>query len=279
MRYPATTEPPAGPRVTAISTTAVKGLALEAPQSVFVGPAGVATDRAFFLVDANGVMINGKALGELVRVRASVADDLSELTLRFPGGTEVRGSVVLGAPRTVQFFRDRFAAPSVRGPWADALSEFCGRPMALCRAPAERPGVDRGFRGAVSLVSAGALEALQQAGSVPEPIDPRRFRMLFLIDGVAPHAEDNWCGRTVGAGAARLRINGMVGRCAVTTRDPDSGRVDLPTLHYLNLYRGHFRAEERLPFGVYAEVVTPGAVRVGDPIEPPDGAPERLDRG
>ena len=70
MRFPATTEPPAVPRVVAISTTAVKGLALEAPQSVLVGPAGVATDRAFFLVDANGVMINGKALGELVRVRA-----------------------------------------------------------------------------------------------------------------------------------------------------------------------------------------------------------------
>lgn len=279
MRSRATTEPPAVPRVVAIFTTAVKGLALEAPQSVHVGPAGVATNRAFFLVDANGVMINGKALGELVRVRASVADDLSELTLRFPDGTDVRGSVVLGAPRTVKFFRARFAAPSVLGPWADALSDFCGRRIALCRAPTERPGVDRGLRGAVSLVSAGALEALRQAGSVPEQIDPRRFRMLFLIDGVAPHAEDHWSGRTVGVGSARLRINGLVGRCAVTTRDPDSGRVDLPTLHYLNLYRGDIRADERLPFGIYAEVVTPGAVRVGDPVEPPDDDPARLDRG
>ncbi len=108
---PAPTEPPAVPRVVAISTTAVKGLALETPQSVDVGPDGVAADRAFFLVDANGVMINGKALGELVRVRAEVADDLSELTLRFPDATEVRGAVVLGAPRMVQFFRARFAAP------------------------------------------------------------------------------------------------------------------------------------------------------------------------
>jgi uncharacterized protein len=279
MRFPTTTEPPAAPRVVAMSTTAVKGLALEAPQSMLVGRARVATDRAFFLVDANGVMINGKALGELVRVRADVADDLSELTLRFPDATEVRGPVVLGTPRMVQFFRARFAAPSVLGPWADALSEFCGRPIELCRAPAERPGVDRGLRGAVSLVSAGALEALRQAGSVPEPIDPRRFRMLFLIDGVAPHAEDHWCGRTVGIGGARLRINGLVGRCAVTTRDPDSGRVDLPTLHYLNLYRGDIRADERLPFGVYAEVVTPGTVRVGDPIEPPDAGSERLAGG
>jgi uncharacterized protein YcbX len=256
----------------------VKGLALESSQSVHLGPAGVATNRAFFLVDADGVMINGKALGNLVRVRAAVVDDLSELTLRFPDNTMVHGPVELAGPRMVRFFRAQFAARAVRGPWADALSEFCGRPIAICRAPADRSGVDRGLRGAVSLVSAGALGALRHAGNVPEPIDARRFRMLFLIDGVAPHAEDQWCGRTVGIGAARVRVNGLVGRCAVTTRDPDSGVVDLPTLHYLNLYRGDVRAEERLPFGVYAEVITPGEVRVGDPVAPPDDDVARLDR-
>ena len=272
-------EVPRDPRVAAISTTAVKGLALEAPQSVFLGPSGVATNRAFFLVDASGAMVNGKALGQLVRVRAQVPDDLSELTLRFPDGTEVRGPVELGAPQMVRFFRAEFAAPSVHGPWAEALSAFCGRPITLCRAPADRPGVDRGRRGAVSMVSAGALAALQSAGNVPAPIDARRFRMLFVIDGIAAHAEDRWLGRVVGIGAARVRINGLVGRCAVTTRDPDSGVVDLPTLHYLNLYRGAIRAEERLPFGVFAEVVTPGEVRVGDPVAPPLDDRPRRDRG
>jgi len=270
---------PSGPRVVAISTTPVKGLALEAPQVVHLGPAGVATNRAFFLVDADGTMINGKALGALVCVRATVADDLSELVLWFPDTTVVRAPVELGAPRMVRFFRAEFAAASVRGPWADALSEYCGRPIALCRAPAERPGVDRGLRGAASLVSTGALDALRQAAGLPEPIDARRFRMLFVIDGVPPHAEDAWCGRTVGIGAARVRINGRVGRCAVTTRDPDSGVVDLPTLHYLDLYRGSIRAEERLPFGVYAEVLTPGEVRVGDPVEPPCDDDARLHGG
>ena len=103
--------------------------------------------------------------------------------------------------------------------------------------------------------------------------------MLFTIDGVPPHAEDAWCGRTVGIGAARVRINGLVGRCAVTTRDPETGLVDLPTLHYLNLYRGGIRADERLPFGVYAEVLTPGEVRVGDPVEPPVDDLPRLPDG
>ncbi len=259
--------------------TPVKGLALQSPASVWLGPGGVATDRAFFLVDARGVMVNGKALGDLVRVRAEVTDDLSELVLRFPGGAVVGDAVKLGAMRTVRFFRSCFDAPAVVGPWADALSDYCGRPVGICRAPDGRSGVDRGARGAVSLVSAGALDALGDAGRVSEPIDPRRFRMLFLLDGVAAHAEDRWCGAIVGLGAAQVRINGLVGRCAVTTRDPDTGVVDLPTLHYLRLYRGHIRGDEQLPFGVYGEVVRPGAVRVGDPVEPPSAGSSRLGRG
>lgn len=262
----------ASPRVAEITITPVKGLALAARESVVVGPAGVVANRAFFLVDERGHMINGKALGDLVRVHADVSDDLGELALRFPDGTRVGGAVELGPSRRVQFFRAQFDAPSVVGPWAAALSAFCGRRVEICRAPAERPGVDRGLRGAVSLVSAGALDALRDAGDVPEPIDQRRFRMLFLIDGVAPHAEDGWCGQTVGIGAARVQVNGLVGRCAVTTRDPDTGIVDLPTLHYLARYRGQIGGDERLPLGVFGQVITPGLVRVGDPVRPPDDA-------
>lgn len=268
----------ASARVAAITITPVKGLALESRASVTLGPTGVVANRAFFLVDERGHMINGKALGDLFRVHARVSDDLGELELRFPDGSNVRGPVELGPTRRVQFFRAQFEAPSVAGPWSDALSAFCGRRVEICRAPAERPGVDRGLPGAVSLVSAGALAALMQAGDVQDPIDQRRFRMLFLIDGVAPHAEDAWCGRSIGLGAARVRVNGLVGRCAVTTRDPDTGVVDLPVLHYLGAYRGHIRADERLPFGVFGEVVTPGEVRVGDPVLPPDNA-TRLEPG
>jgi uncharacterized protein YcbX len=163
---------PIVPRVASIAITPVKGLALEARESVVLGSAGVAVNRAFFLVDQAGTMVNGKSLGDLVRVHADVTDDLGELALRFPDGRVVRGAVELGPPRSVRFFRSQFDAPPVIGPWAEALSDFCGRPIGLCRAPTDRPGLDRGLRGAVSLVSTGALDALRTAGDVPEPIDP-----------------------------------------------------------------------------------------------------------
>ena len=62
-------------------------------------------------------------------------------------------------------------------------------------------------------------------------------------------------------------LNGDVGRCAVTTHDPDSGVRDFDTLGVLAGYRREGRDEE-LPFGVYGAVAVPGRVRVGDGVRP-----------
>jgi uncharacterized protein YcbX len=61
-------------------------------------------------------------------------------------------------------------------------------------------------------------------------------------------------------------VMGNVGRCALTTRRPDTGDVDFKTLHHIRAYRDHLQTSERLPFGVHASVVHAGAVRVGDAV-------------
>jgi hypothetical protein len=91
--------------------------------------------------------------------------------------------------------------------------------------------------------------------------------MLFEIDRVEPHAEDRWIGRRVRIGEATVAFNGDIGRCVVTSRDPDTGEIDLPTLVTLAKYRPDGVAEP-LPFGVYGEVVVPGRVVVGDFVVP-----------
>ncbi|WP_442938855.1 MOSC domain-containing protein [Nocardioides sp. AX2bis] len=74
-------------------------------------------------------------------------------------------------------------------------------------------------------------------------------------------------------GGAVLRVRGQVKRCVATTRDPDSGVADLQTLRMITNYRG--RQESVLGmgacFGVYAEVVEPGEVAVGDLLRPATG--------
>jgi uncharacterized protein YcbX len=128
-------------------------------------------------------------------------------------------------------------------------------------------GSDRGIGASVSVVSSGTLDRLaREAGE--ERIDGRRFRMLFGIDGVEPHAEDGWVGRRVAFGDAVVRLQALVGRCAVTTHDPDTGVPDLDTLRILTGYRSHVESDEPLPIGVWGGVEQPGRVRVGDPVEP-----------
>ena len=61
---------------------------------------------------------------------------------------------------------------------------------------------------------------------------------------------------------------GNVGRCAITTQNPDTGVPDLDTLKALARYRGETPTTEPLPFGIHAAVAVPGRVRVGDPVSP-----------
>ena len=84
-------------------------------------------------------------------------------------------------------------------------------------------------------------------------------RRVLLVD----HAEQ--AQSVLGVGEAEIVVNGDVGRCVVTSHDPDRGVTDLDTLGTLALYRREGQTEP-LPFGVYAGVTTPGRVSVGDTV-------------
>jgi uncharacterized protein YcbX len=251
--------------VTRISVTPVKGLALHHPDAVELTAGGVPGDRTFFLVDARGHMVSATRLGALVSVRAEHDVDAGTLSLSFAGGRIVTAPVDADEPVPVRFYGLPVQARPVRGPFSAALSELVRKPVQLMVRPPTRPGVDRGAAGAATLISSASLRELAAHAGVEE-VDARRFRMTFEIDGVESHAEDDWVGRDVAIGEARLRVTGHVGRCALTTRNPETGAVDLPTLHVLNAYRGHVEATEPLPIGIAAAVVHPGRVAIGDAV-------------
>src|SRR5262249_60428163 len=112
-----------------------------------------------------------------------------------------------------------------------------------------------------------SLEGLAQQLGVGE-VDSRRFRMNFGVEGIEAHEEDVWRGRRVRVGEAVVIPQGNVGRCAITTQNPDTGVVDLDTLNALAGYRSGVETTEPLPFGIHAAVAQAGRVRVGDPVQP-----------
>jgi MOSC domain-containing protein len=255
-----------GARVTGLLVTPVKGLRVTPRDDVRVGPSGVLENRRFFLVDETGAMISGKRLSKLQRLIADYSHDDRELSLRFPDDRVVSGPVRSGAMFAASFYDTAIPAVEVEGPWSDALSELVGARVRLVESGLRAGAVDRGRVGAISLISRATLARVARAAGTDGEFDGRRFRMLFEIDGVAEHEEDGWLERRVAVGDAVVRVRGHVGRCVVTTRNPDSGRRDVDTLGALATYRRTVATTEPLACGVFGEVIGEGRVRVGDAV-------------
>ena len=245
----------------------MKSLGLVHPERVDLRSDGVQGDRRFWLVDADGRLFNNKRNGPMMTIQPAWDEATRQLSLSFPNGTQVAGPLELGEHVAVALYGRPHPSRRVIGPWEEAISRSVGRPLTLLWS--EDHATDRGHDGGtVSLVSRGSLERLREEAGAEAPIDGRRFRMMFEIDGVPAHAEDEWIGSSVQLGDAEIVVNGDVGRCVVTSQDPDRGVTDLDTLGTLALYRREGR-NEPLPFGVYGAVAVAGRVRVGDTVRIP----------
>jgi len=252
--------------VTRISIAPVKSLGLVHPDEVLLDQGGVVGNRRFWLCDEKGALYGGKRDGTMLRIRPAWDEATRQLALTFPDGERVEGVVELGDPVDAALYRLPRPSHRVVGPWEEAISRYVGRPLTLLWA--DEGAVDRTPQGgAVSLVSRASLERLREEVGVFDAIDGRRFRMLFEIEGVQAHEEDEWMGSEMRIGQATVVFNGDIGRCVVTSRNPDTGVIDLPTLVTLVSYRPAGRTEH-LPFGIYGSVVTSGLVRVGDTAMP-----------
>jgi uncharacterized protein YcbX len=255
-------------RVVALTIAPVKGLRALEREEVALGFAGVRENRRFLLIDTDSRMVNAKRHGALQTVVPDYDDAQRTLSLSFADGSVVAGAIESGKRIAARFFDATIAVAEVLGPFSQALSEQLGTPLALVESVAEWGAVDRGREGTVTLISSASVERVAVAAAAAGPVDARRFRMLIEVDGVAAHAEDGWVRRPLRVGGAVVLALGHVGRCVVTKRDPDSGEADLDTLRALASYRADSETTEPLGCGVYGTVLEPGAVRVGDPVEP-----------
>jgi uncharacterized protein len=249
------------PSVARISVAPVKGFLLQHPEEVELTARGVVENRRFLLVDGDGNRLRSSQTAWPIVVRGSYDAASETLRMTFPDG-DVDGSALgNGTIVTPRFSFGIVPARVVPGPWTDKVSELAGHPVRLARP--EHPG--ERFPHVVAFHSTASLARLErEAGG---PVDERRFRLLFTIDGCREHEEDEWIGRRVRIGDAIVRVVVQVDRCAATTRHPETGVRDLDTLRLIKNYRG-LRDGKYADFGVRADVEQPGRVRVGDAVEP-----------
>jgi hypothetical protein len=197
----------------------------------------------------------------MVRVSAWTNPEATRLRLTFPVGSVIDDEVRLDGPIETPIHGRTGVGHIVDGPWGEALGGFLGKPVRIVRC--DRIGGTR-VANPATLVSDGSLDALGAVLGVGD-VDARRFRMLIELEGGEPHEEDTWVGGRIGLGDTVLDISAPVARCAMTTHDPATGLRDYDTLRAIKTYRGQVDGKD-LMFGVKAQVVTPGVIRLGDEV-------------
>ena len=111
----------------------------------------------------------------------------------------------------------------------------------------------------VSIINLASVAAVANAAGAP--VDPLRFRGNIYVAGWPAWHEFDLLGRefTVGPNA-RLKVIKRIVRCAATDVDPATGIRDLSIPRTLTQSFGHADC------GVYAEVVAPGDIAIGDEV-------------
>jgi uncharacterized protein len=250
--------------ITRLSVTAIKGLALHHPDSVELTTHGAVGDRLFYLVDDDGALQSCTRNPGLYGLSATYDDESRRLVVARRDEVLVeRIADVTSTVDTDMWGLRRIVGDTLADPmWSDFFSDVVGERVHLVRARESAFDVQP-----ATLLGTSSVEELARHAGLPH-VDSRRFRMLIEFAGGDPHVEDTWTGKRLDVGGAVLRAGGPVKRCAATTRDPDSGAVDLQTLRLIMAYRGRQSSDFGLGanFGTYGAVLEPGTVSVGDTL-------------
>ena len=265
-----------GTRVARLARYPVKGCAPELLTSVHVDVDGLAHDRELAVVEGDWVLTQ-REVPALARVVPGLDDATGTLGLwlrEAPHAGTAAPVALAGPTRQVRLFGDPVAVVDQSEELSGWLSEVLGRDVRLVGAPPgtrrTSPGVTEGVtvladEGTVSLHSEASLAALGdrvvEAGGERVPVD--RFRANVVLSGCPAHAEDE--ATTYAVGPVLMRFAQQDARCAVTMVDQRTGEKDGPEpIRTLSTYRR--TASGQVVFGVFAAVVTPGVVRVGDEV-------------
>jgi len=110
----------------------------------------------------------------------------------------------------------------------------------------------------VSLINLASLHALERA--MDRPLDLLRFRANVYFVGAPAWAENEWVGREIMLGAARLEVTKRIPRCPATEVNLQTGERDCNPPQALRAHFGH------VDLGLFARVVEGGRIARGEAI-------------
>ena len=282
-------------RLTGLRLHPLKSTAIRPVSSASGEAAGLAGDRRWMVVDADGVLLSAREEHRLFTVVADTPETgatvASGLRLRAPGAPDLHlPDAATGADGVeevpVRLHRHHLRAAPVSAE-ADAwVSSVLGRPglrVVHCSSPQRRalnpaysrPGDHTAFADGYPLTLASlrslarlndwiAETAVERGEPLPEPLTIDRFRPNLVVDGdVEPFAEDGW--RRVRVGGVAFRVAKPVDRCVMTTIDPHTLATAKEPIRPL---ARHPRWDGATWFAVQLIPDGVGTVAVGDEVTP-----------
>ncbi|MFN8194150.1 MAG: MOSC domain-containing protein [Nocardioidaceae bacterium] len=225
------------PTVAAIRRYPVKAMGGESVDIAQVDERGLVGDRWFAVVDEDGRFATGKDSRRFRR-----HDEIFDYTAL----TTVTGGVVV---------RSGEHAWPVGDP---ALDAHLGDRMGAAVRVLPESDVPHFDAQAVSVVGTATLDWLAERTGAPA--DARRLRPNLVVATDEPFVEETWVGGELTIGGVRLRVTERVERCRMVDVDQVGVR---PEARWLTL----LGAEREVCAAVYAQVVTPGLLRVGATVQ------------
>jgi len=254
-------------------------------QQALLTETGLDLDRAWMVVDAQGLFLTQRSLPRMALIRPQLKSD--EMVLRAPGMLALHVAIdAVEVPATVTVWRDTVPAWDMGPVAAQWFSDFLGQPCRLVRFDPEHrrlsslewtDGVEApnqfadGFPLLVtSEASLQELNARLTAGG-HAAVGMERFRPNLVLAGVEAHDEDRVDGLHVQADDAtgvRLQPVKPCARCPIPNIDPATAESNPSVGDTLRSYRQDKRLDGAITFGMNA-IVREGAgqwLRVGQRI-------------
>lgn len=243
---------------------------------------GLAGDREWQLVDADGAFVTQRTQPSLARVEATTVD--GGVVVRAEGMTDLEVPRPAVADITTTTFTGDVPVGDAGDTAADWFSAFLGAPVRLV---GMAPGYERRFGDVfateMNLGDACPLLVVNEASHrflaerAKEPFGLDRWRTNVAIDGAEPWAEDTW--GTIRVGAATVTCVMPWPRCAVPQVDQLDGSRHTEPAAVLKAHRwcvevpaGTPLEQMMLPgnalFGMASSIEPVGAeIVVGDEVE------------
>ncbi|WP_395670371.1 MOSC domain-containing protein [Phenylobacterium sp.] len=244
-------------RIASLFRYPVKGFTPEAVDEIVLTPGvGIAFDRLWAVED--GPPRPGKTPDFVPKQKFAVLASTPRVAAVRTRLDDATGELSATAEDCAPF-SGRLSDPADREAFAAWLRAFLGEDVRNALRVVEAEGPKRYTdhpNGQLSIINLASVRDLSARMGVE--LDPLRFRGNIYVEGWPAWIENDWTGRELSVGSARVEVFDQIVRCAATHVNPVTACRDQ------EIVRGLFDNYGHMNCGLYCTVVSAGEVRAGE---------------